>query len=123
MDCTSTHLPYKQTGFFSRIVVDYLDQSSSLRAFYEHDVNVEGIEAAIEKRKLFSTDRQLLQTELQRQYNGINTTGQVNANIERLGNTNTFTICTAHQPGLFTGNLYFVYKILHAIKLADHLSQ
>src|SRR5262249_39082453 len=28
---------------------------------------------------------------------------------------------TAHQPNIFTGHLYFIYKILHAIKLAAFL--
>ncbi len=45
------------------------------------------------------------------------------ANIELLKQENTFTICTAHQPNIFTGHLYFIYKILHAIKLADHLNE
>lgn len=123
MDCTSTHLPYKQTGFFSKIVTDYLDQSPLLRAFYEHDVSLEGIEAAIENRKQFPTDRKLLQAELRRQYEGITASAKITSNIEKLGNQNTFTICTAHQPNIFTGTLYFVYKILHAIKLADQLNQ
>src|SRR5215213_3972862 len=120
MDCTSTHLPYKQTGFFSRIVTDYLDQSPLLREFYEHEVNTDGIKAAIENRKQFPTDRKLLQTELCRQYEGIATSARVTNNIEQLSNENTLTICTAQQPNPFTGTLYFVYKILHAIKLADH---
>lgn len=123
MDCTSTHLSYKQTGYFSRIVEDYLDQSPLLREFYEHDVSIEGIEAAIERRKQFPTDRKLLQAELQRQYAGIATSARVTQNIERLGQDNSFTVCTAHQPAIFTGTLYFVYKILHAIKLADHLNE
>src|SRR5699024_3935377 len=40
-----------------------------------------------------------------------------------LADRNTFTICTAHQPNLFTGYLYFVYKILHAVKLAASLKE
>ncbi|HEY0678413.1 MAG TPA: bacillithiol biosynthesis cysteine-adding enzyme BshC [Chitinophagaceae bacterium] len=123
MNCKSTNLPFRQTGFFSRVVLDYLDQSSSLRGFYEHDVNIEGIKKAIENRKAFPTDRSLLQTELSRQYKDIQSSERVSTNIQRLGETDTFTVCTAHQPGLFTGNLYFVYKILHAIRLADFLSK
>ena len=43
-------------------------------------------------------------------------------NIRQLLDKNTFTITTAHQPAIFTGTLYFIYKILHVIKLADELS-
>ena len=64
-----------------------------------------------------------MQAELVRQYQGMQTHSRVTANIERLADDNTFTICTAHQPGIFTGHLYFVYKILHAIKLADLLNE
>lgn len=123
MECTSTRLPYHQTGFFSKIVLDYLDQSSPLRAFYEHEVTLEGIGASIERRKAFPTDRALLQSELQKQYDGVQTSEAVQTNISRLGDSNTFTICTAHQPNIFTGNLYFIYKIVHAIKLADALNE
>jgi bacillithiol synthase len=122
MDCTATHLPYKQTGYFSKIVTDYLDQSPQLREFYEHEVSIKGIEAAIEHRKQFATNRELLRDELLAQYTGSGTSSRVMDNILKLADENTFTVCTAHQPNIFTGTLYFIYKILHAIKLADHLS-
>ena len=47
----------------------------------------------------------------------------VKTNIELLNEENTFSICTAHQPNLFTGPLYFMYKILHTIKLAGSLKE
>ena len=34
---------------------------------------------------------------------------------------NTFTLCTGHQLCLFAGPLYFIYKIVSAIKLARKL--
>ena len=123
MECTSTRLPYHQTGYFTRIVLDYLDQSSPLRAFYEHEVTVKGIEAAIERRKAFPTDRTLLHSELMNQYEILQTSDAVKINIQRLTDNNTFTICTAHQPNIFTGNLYFIYKIVHAIRLANDLAK
>jgi uncharacterized protein YllA (UPF0747 family) len=42
--------------------------------------------------------------------------------LQSLLNDTTFTITTAHQPNIFTGPLYFIYKILHVIKLADELN-
>jgi hypothetical protein len=68
MDCTVTHLPYKDTNHFSKIVTDYLDQSSPLRAFYEHDVSIQGIQSAISAREKFPTNRTVLVAELEKQY-------------------------------------------------------
>jgi len=46
---------------------------------------------------------------------------KVKTNIDPLLYEDTFTITTAHQPNIFTGHLYFIYKILHAVKLAEFL--
>jgi bacillithiol biosynthesis cysteine-adding enzyme BshC len=43
------------------------------------------------------------------------------SNLELLAQENTFTVTTGHQLCLFTGPLYFVYKILSAIKLCSEL--
>ncbi len=42
-------------------------------------------------------------------------------NIKLLNNSNTFTITTGHQLNLFTGLLYFLYKIISTIKLCKDL--
>jgi len=123
MDCTSTRLPYKDTNSFSRIVTDYVAQSSALRPFYKHDVSIEGIKAAIEERKKFPGHRDLLVEELKAQYKAVQTSDKVLQNIDKLRKQNSFVITTAHQPNLFTGHLYFIYKIVHAIKIADELNQ
>ena len=47
----------------------------------------------------------------------------VNDNINLLLKENTFTVTTAHQPNIFTGPLYFIYKIVHAIQLAAELKK
>lgn len=119
MDCNFTTLPYRQTGYFSKIILDYLDQETAIQPFFKHAVSIEGLGEAIEERKKFPTDRKLLVAELKKQYEGITTSNEVNANIEKLLSPDTFTICTAHQPAIFTGNLYFIYKIIHAVKLAE----
>ncbi len=121
MDCNTSTLPYKQTGYFSKIVTDYLDQSVNLRPFYLHLPNLEGIKNAIKARQSFVTDRRLLVEVLKAQYASLLPSKEVNSNIELLLKDNCFTITTAHQPAIFTGTLYFVYKILHAIRLAEYL--
>ena len=121
MEFNSTQLSYKETGQFSKIVVDYIDASPQLKPFYNHPVSIEGIKAAIKSRMQFNTDRTLLVSELKKQYENVSTTEAVEKNIEKLLADNTFTVCTAHQPAIFTGTLYFIYKILHAIKLSQQL--
>ncbi len=119
MDCTSTKLSFKQTGYFSAIVNHYLQDDPALKPFYNLRPDVEGVKQAIENRLAFNTNRQLLLAGLQQQYKGINKTVELEKNLELLQQPTTFTITTAHQPNIFTGPLYFLYKIIHAIRLAD----
>ena len=123
MNCTSTRIPYRQTGAFSGIVMDYIDQAASLRPFFTHPPTMQGIQKAIETRKKFNQDREVLVQELRKQYEGIETSEKVKQNIEALLSPEAFTITTAHQNNLFTGPLYFIYKIVHAIRLADQLRE
>lgn len=122
MDCISTQLSYGDTGFFSPLANAYVNQDKNLRSFYKHPVSVEGIAAAINERKKIGNDRQLLVNELTNQYKSLEPATKVNENIELLSKENTFTVCTAHQPAIFTGSLFFVHKILHAVKLAEDLT-
>jgi bacillithiol biosynthesis cysteine-adding enzyme BshC len=122
MDCTATRLPYHQTGFFSKIVTDYLEGSDALRNYTGPKPDLTGIQAAILNRKKFSTNRELLVEELGTQYQGVPCPDAVRNNIKSLANPNSFTVTTAHQPALFTGTLYFIYKIIHTIKLAKSLA-
>ncbi len=128
MDCTSTRLPYRQTGAFSKIALDYIDRAAALKPFFAHPPTLQGIQKAIDARKQFPADlptgqagREVLVQELKKQYEGVETSDKVKQNIESLLSADTFTISTAHQNNIFTGPLYFIYKIVHAIKLADHL--
>lgn len=121
MNCTSTRLPYRQTGAFSKIAMDYIDQADSLKPFFAHPPTIQGIQKAIDNRKKFSTNRELLVQELKKQYEGTTAGDKVTKNIESLLYADTFTVTTAHQNNIFSGPLYFIYKILHAIKLAESL--
>ncbi len=123
MPFSPTYLPYRQTNSFSSIVLDYVEGNETLKPFYEHSVDITGIKNAIEQRKQFSTYRQLLVDHLEKQYKGMAVDAKLQQNIDSLLQENTFTITTAHQPNIFTGHLYFIYKILHAIKLAEQLRQ
>ena len=103
--------------------MDYVDQAGTLKPFIAHPPSVQGIREAIEARRKFPTNREVLVGELKKQYAGLEVSAAVQGNIEALLSPDTFTITTAHQSNIFTGPLYFIYKILHTIKLADHLNR
>lgn len=116
-------IDYKNTGYFSKIAVDYIERAENLKPFYLHNASNEGIESSIKAREIFSQEvRDVLVRELQQQYAQIPVTSIVEQNIISLERQNTFTITTAHQPNIFGGPLYVVYKILHVIKIAQELS-
>lgn len=119
----SQRIPYHQTNSFSKIVLHYLDGAEALKPFYSFPPNLEGIKNAIEEKKKQTIDRATLVQELKKQYVQVAYSEAVEKNIALLEEANTFTITTAHQPNLFTGPLYVLYKILHTIKLSSDLKQ
>ena len=123
MDWKSTRLTYQQTGYFSRLILHYLEQAPSLSDFYAHPVTAEGFRSALDARRSFPTDRSTLVKQLEEQYAGVDGSPHVRENIARLAEDTTFTVCTAHQPAIFTGHLYFIYKILHTIRIAEWLKE
>lgn len=114
---------YIQTNRFSKIVTDYLTGSEDLKGFYSLQPSIQGIKKAIEQKEQQPLNRKALVEVLHDQYKDLSIHEAVINNIAALNDDKTFTICTAHQPNLLTGPLYFVYKILHAIKLADTLKK
>lgn len=123
MDCSTQYLPYEKTGFFSKIVQDYLQQHENLKPFYLHNTNLNGVQSAMNARDLHPVNRTVLVEELTLQYQGIAITPKVQEHIQSLLLANAYTITTAHQPNIFTGPLYFIYKIIHTIKLASELGE
>jgi bacillithiol biosynthesis cysteine-adding enzyme BshC len=117
------HIPYNQTNAFTKIVLDYLSGSEDLKSFYSLPPSLEGFRKAIDQRRAYPTNRKVLVDCLQEQYQNISASDAVKKNIEALLSPGSFTVCTAHQPNLFTGPLYFIYKILHTIKLTEFLKK
>lgn len=122
MNCTATYIPYVETGKFSNLVMDYIQGDQALDPFYPHAFDLEGIKNAINAKQNF-TNRPQLFSVLSEQYNAVHPEEAVELNLNKLLADNTFTVCTAHQPNLFTGPLFFVYKIAHAIQLAAQLTK
>lgn len=118
-DCIS----YQNSGYFSSLMNDYLDQKPNLQSLYHRFPTLENFEAQIlEKQTNFNdASRATLISVLQKQYAAIETSVLTQQNIAALANTNTFTVTTGHQLNLFSGPLYFLYKIISTINLTTEL--
>lgn len=134
MKFKATPISYRATGLFSSLVNDYLEAQGTAQSYVEYNATLDGYKKAIEQRASFPTNRKVLVEVLQNQYtqlakdindaNALNNKEAfklVNDNVSLLLKENTFTVTTAHQPNIFTGPLYFIYKIIHAIQLAAEL--
>ncbi len=117
------HIPFSKTGYFSSLICDYLDESPQLKPFYNHFPNLENFKFQIEEKKASfkNQSRTVLVESLKKQYNSIDASDLTLKNIENLRLENTFTITTGHQLNLFTGPLYFLYKIVSTINLSKEL--
>lgn len=117
-----TRFEYPTVAQFSTLDKAYATGEPSLRPFYKYTPNLEQMEAVIAAKKGFDPARRtVLVEELTQQYQGVAASTTTLDNIKALGQANCYTIITAHQPSLFTGPLYTIYKILSAIKLAEEV--
>lgn len=108
---------------FSRLIADYLGDGMFIKDFYAHPTNLAGIAASIEARRKFPTDRSSIVAVLKEAYSHSCPSQKQLENIDQMAEANTFTICTAHQPNIFSGYLYFIYKTAHVIALSQKLSK
>jgi bacillithiol biosynthesis cysteine-adding enzyme BshC len=126
-------ISYKETGAFSPTVIDYLEDKPELREFYSHRPTFEGFADLLKSKKVIA-DRQLLADTLEDQYQIIAQYARiwdpefaipdaVQKNVNCLKSDNTYTITTGHQLNIFAGPLYFIYKIVTAVKLSRQLKE
>ncbi|MDF2156868.1 bacillithiol biosynthesis cysteine-adding enzyme BshC [Algoriphagus sp. CAU 1675] len=113
----------RQTGQFSSFFLDYIEGKDALRPFYSHLPKLESFRDAIAAKSFSSQAREVLVESLLRQYEGMELSPKAQSNLESLDAANTFTVTTGHQLNLFTGPLYFIYKIVSTIKLASALKE
>lgn len=122
MSFRKEHIDYSQTGFFSKLMLDYIGEKESVRNFYKYSPFIRSFKEIIEIKSNENINRKKLSEILKEQYKNVSPLSPlVINNILLLGKENTFTVTTAHQPNLFTGYLYFFYKIISTINLTEQL--
>ncbi len=119
-DCVS----YQNSGWFSDLITDYLDQKSVLQPLYHRFPNEENFLPQLQEKGAHFSDhhRAVLAQALQGQYQGFEVSAPTQKHLDNLAKPNTFTVTTGHQLNLFTGPLYFLYKIISTINLCKQLS-
>lgn len=118
-----SQISYQKSGYFSKLMLDYLNQEEVLKPLYHRFPVIENFEDQIrEKKQVYShANRKVLNEVLLEQYAHLTPTKSTLANINQLLDENTFTVTTGHQLNLFTGPLYFLYKIISTFNLTEEL--
>ena len=116
-------IPFAETRSFSSFFLDYIQQKESLKPFYNRFPQPENFKGQLaDKQKSFPMEtRQTLAKVLQQQYISVQGIPAVQQNIEALQQPNTFTVVTGHQLNIFTGPLYFIFKIVTVINTCKKL--
>lgn len=118
-------ISYQKSGYFAKLIVDYLAEKPELKSLYNRFPNLENFKSQIdEKIQNYSPEnRKVLVAALENQYKDFQISEATKSNILLLSNSKTFTITTGHQLNLFTGPLYFLYKIISTINLCATLKK
>ncbi len=113
-------VPFRQTGYFSDLVLDYINGNEKLQPFYRRAPKIEHFSGQIADKGAHYKHREALVEALKAQYASA---GIKSAHLDALSSPEAFTITTGHQVCLFTGPVYFIYKIASAIKTCQMLSE
>ncbi len=112
----------RTTNKFGKLFLDYIEGKEELKGFYGNAPSIGNFKAQIEAKKFSAERRKILCQALEKQYSGLSLTDHVKNNISSLTEDKTFTITTGHQLNLFTGPLYFIYKIITVINACRNLA-
>jgi bacillithiol biosynthesis cysteine-adding enzyme BshC len=117
-------VPFAETRSFSSFFLDYTLQKNSLRPFYSRFPVLKNFKEQRDEKSSFPKHhRDILVNALQKQYKNVRSTDAVKKNIAALSSERTFTVTTGHQLNIFTGPLYFIYKIITVINTCKQLQQ
>ena len=116
-------ISYQKTNKFSNLVLSYIAKNEKLLPFVNHFPTISKFKNQLTEKKNHSIDRGVLVKVLKEQNFNFPLTDASNRNIDLLQSEETFTVTTGHQLCLFTGPLYFIYKIISTINLAEQLKE
>ena len=119
---TKQNLPLADTNLFSNLFLDYVNDSEKVKPFFQFHISKNDFRSYLKDTSFEKINRLVLVEALKAQSSLVNNTSTFSLNhISELIKENTYTITTGHQLCLFTGPLYFIYKIASTINLCKAL--
>jgi bacillithiol biosynthesis cysteine-adding enzyme BshC len=113
---TINPIDYSAVGLWSHTDLAYIQHDPAINEYLQYVPGNDSLVDIISERKKFPVNRTLLVDVLRKQYSRLGIA--LPSAIEALRSENCFTVTTAHQPVLFTGPLYHIFKIASTIHLA-----
>ncbi|MGC3947426.1 MAG: bacillithiol biosynthesis cysteine-adding enzyme BshC [Chryseolinea sp.] len=110
---------------FSPFFLDYISNKETLRPYFNRFPQIDNFAGQIkDKENSFSADhRSVLVQTLKSQYEGFKISPVLEQQIDSLSDSKTFTVTTGHQLNIFTGPLYFIFKIVTVINTCKRLKE
>jgi bacillithiol biosynthesis cysteine-adding enzyme BshC len=121
--CLLSKIDFDKTNSFSKSFLDYISGNEKLKEFHNGLPTKENLRAQIDKRNFNDSNRSKLHEVLKKQYEGLEISEVLSSHLNLLENKTTFTITTGHQLNIFTGPLYFIYKIVTVIKACKEMKE
>lgn len=120
---TVNKIAFNDIESIPQLVKDFLNQK--IEGFEDKTFSFDNFAQQIhQKQNSFdNSQREIISKAFTDQLSHLELSSKQKENIESLKSQNTFTITTGHQLNLFSGPVFFVYKILQTIKTCTNLKQ
>lgn len=120
---TINKISFNDIESIPQLVKDFLNQK--IEGFEKNTFSLDHFKDQLHlKQNSFTQDqRQILANVLEIQLSELTLSSKQKENLENLKSPNTFTVTTGHQLNLFSGPVFFVYKILQTIKTCTYLKE
>ncbi|MDH5476670.1 MAG: bacillithiol biosynthesis cysteine-adding enzyme BshC, partial [Cyclobacteriaceae bacterium] len=112
-----------ESNCFSSSFLDYIKADEKISPFYNLTPSIDNFEQQIKSNQFPKERRTTIVNVLKQQYSDLTVSDHTHQNIESIEKENTFTVVTGHQLNIFTGPLYFIYKIVTVLNTCTQLKK
>ncbi|WP_346983891.1 bacillithiol biosynthesis cysteine-adding enzyme BshC [Chryseobacterium sp. POE27] len=120
---TTNKISFQDIESIPQLIKDFLNQK--IEGFEESTFSLDHFKKSLHQKQNSFTlqQREILADALENQLSELRLSSKQKQNLNDLKFKNTFTITTGHQLNLFSGPVFFVYKILQTIKTCSYLKE